>query len=426
MSDNGKKQVLVIGAGISGMEASLLLSRAGVEVHLIESKSYTGGMSILFEEVFPNLECATCMLAPRQQELLQDANVSLQVYSEVESVEGGPGRFKVKVKRKARYVDPAACIGCGACYDPCPVSTPNEEEMGLSQRKAIFIPFPGALPNVPVIDKERCLHLNGEDCQACQEACVFGAVDFNQKDEVMDLEVDAIIVATGSVAQDLSGIAKLGYGSNPDVYTALEFERLRSSNGPSLGTIVTRAGKIPRSVALVHCAGRAEKGYCSSVCCMYLAKFNHYLRSKAPGVEVHEYFTDLCIPGPGQQRFFMRMMEGGTDLVRYKNLKVEGADDGLKVIIEGCNGGRVVSPVDMVVLAPPLEPRANAGSLARVLGISIDQTGFFASPMSNSVASSRAGVYVVGSARGPMSMEAAVADALAAVAEVLADNHSGD
>lgn len=420
MNDKGKKEVLVIGAGIAGMEASLLLSRAGVKVHLVESKSYTGGMSILFEEVFPNLECATCMLAPRQQELLQDSNISLLVHSEVESVVGGAGKFKVKVRRRARFVDPVACIGCGACYEPCPVSAPNEEEMGLSQRKAIAIPFPGSLPNVPVIDKERCLRLKGGDCQACQDACVFGAVDFNQKDEAVELDVDAIVVATGSTAQDLSGIAKLGYRSQADVYTALEFERLRSSNGPSQGAIVTRAGQAPRSVALVHCAGRAEKGYCSSVCCMYLSKFNHYLRSKVPGVEVHEYFTDLCVPGPGQQRFFMRMIDRDTDLVRYKDLKVEGADGRLKVLTEGWNGEKAEAMVDMVVLAPSLEPREDAGRIAQVLSLSVDRTGFYTSSMSNPVASSRDGIYVIGSARGPMSMEAAVADALAAVAEILA------
>lgn len=415
-----RRSVLVIGAGIAGMEASLLLSRAGVKVQLVESKSYIGGMSVLFEEVFPNLECASCLLAPRQQEMLQDPNINLLVCSEVESVEGGSGKFKVKVRRKARFVDPIACIGCGACYEPCPVSVPNEEEMGLSQRKAIAIPFPGSLPNVPVIDKERCLHLKGGSCQACQDACVFGAVDFNQKDEALELEVDAVIVATGAAVQDLSGISKLGYGSYANVYMALEFERLRSSNGPSQGVILTKAGQAPRSVALVHCAGREEKGYCSSVCCMYLSKFNHYLRAKLPGVEVHEYFTDLCVPGPGQQRFFMRMMEGGTDLVRYKDLEVEGVDDRLKILIEGWNGERTEVAVDMVVLAPALEPRADAGRIAQVLGLSIDWAGFYLSSMSNPVASSRQGIYVIGSARGPMNMEAAVADAFAAVAEILA------
>jgi len=317
-------------------------------------------------------------------------------------------------------VDPVACIGCGACYEPCPVSVPNEEEMGLSQRKAISIPFPGSLPNIPIIDQERCLHLKGGACQACQDACVFGAVDFSQKDEIVELDVEAIVVATGSAVQDLSGCSKLGYGEFDDVYNSLEFERLRSSNGPSQGEILTSKGLKPSTVALVHCAGRGEKGYCSSVCCMYLSKFNHYLRSKVPGVEIHEYFTDLCVPGAGQQRFFMRMMEGGTDLVRCKDLEVGAADGRLRLSVEGWNGDRTERVVDMVVLAPALEPRADARRVAQILGLSLDQTGFFLSSLSNPVASSRQGVFLIGSARGPMTMEVAVADAFAAVSGILA------
>ncbi|MCK4256420.1 CoB--CoM heterodisulfide reductase iron-sulfur subunit A family protein, partial [candidate division WOR-3 bacterium] len=190
--------VLVIGAGISGIEASLLLAEAGRKVYLIEKTSYIGGNVIKYEHVFSNMECATCMLAPKQQELLGNENIVLLTLSEVLDVKGSPGNFVVKVNKKARYVDLINCIGCSACFEPCPVSVKNEFEEGLSERKAIYIPCNGALPNVPSIDTKNCLRFTkGENCQACKEACVFDAVDFNQKDEELELKVGAILVTSG-------------------------------------------------------------------------------------------------------------------------------------------------------------------------------------------------------------------------------------
>ncbi len=177
------------GAGIAGIEASLLLSNSGRKIHLIEKTSYTGGTVIKFEEVFSNMECSTCMVAPRQQELLQDKNINLLTLTEVEDVKGSSGNFTVKIHKKARYVDMQNCIGCDACFEPCPVSLKNEFEEGLSERKAIYVPCAGALPNVPMIDTEHCIRFNGKDCKACQEACMFEAIDFNQKDEQIELKV---------------------------------------------------------------------------------------------------------------------------------------------------------------------------------------------------------------------------------------------
>ena len=188
--------VLVIGAGIAGIEASLLLSKADRKVHLVEKNSYTGGTAIKFEEVFSNMECSTCMLAPKQQELLQDENINLLTLAEVEEIKGDAGDFTVRIHKKARFVDMINCIGCSACFEPCPVIIKNEFEECLSDRKAIYVPCTGALPNVPMIDTENCLRFKGEKCTACQEACMFEAIDYNQKDEKIELKVGAIIVAT--------------------------------------------------------------------------------------------------------------------------------------------------------------------------------------------------------------------------------------
>lgn len=417
--------MLVLGAGIAGMEASLLLSRAGRKVHLVERRSYTGGDTVLFEEVYPTMECATCMLSPRQQDLLQDGNIKLLVNSELEEVEPLEKGFKIKIRKKASCIDASACIGCGACYEPCPVSAPNEAEMGLSQRKAVFIPFPGALPNLPVIDRERCLRLNGQDCHACLDACVFEAIDFNQADEAIEAEVDAIVVATGAGNQDLSKISDYGYGRFPEVYSALELERMYSSNGPTGGKIVSKNGRAPGEVALVHCAGRESKGYCSAVCCMYLLKFNHYLRNRIPDIKIHEFYTDLCIPGQDQQRFFTRMMEGGTDLVRASHLHVEENEGRPMLVYEGGNGVPGRRSVDMVILAPSLEPRKDTRELAQMLGLRLDEKGFFDGGTAQSSGSPR-GIYVVGSASGPMGADGAVMGARAAVSQILSAYPGGD
>jgi heterodisulfide reductase subunit A len=415
MSDG--PEVLIIGAGVAGIEASLLLSRADAKVHLIERTSYTGGTAVLFEQVYPDLECATCMLSPRQQDLLQDANIDLLTLSMIESVQAEGDGYLVKVRKKARYVDLSACIGCGACYEPCPVSAPNEAEQGLTTRKAISVPFAGALPNVPSIDRDLCIRFHGKECQACKEACVFEAIDFDQKDESVELRVNSIIVATGSQLMDLGPLPRYGLGSVPEVYHALQFERLFAQNGPSSGNIVKRDGEPPRSVALVHCAGRAEKGYCSAVCCMYLLKFNQYLRAKMPDIEIHEFYVDMTIPGQDAQPFYKRMIAGGTNLVRTSDAKVEERDGRPCVTYTDAAGQKRALTVDMVVLAPALEPHSDNGALADVLHVERGARGYLKAD--EGLMSSKQGIFVIGGAQGPKGVGEAVADAYAATAGVL-------
>ena len=416
--------VLVIGSGIAGIEASLLISKAGKKVHLVEKTSYTGGMVIKFEEVFSNLECSTCMVAPRQQELLQDKNIDLIMLAEVEEISGVPGNFKVKIHKKPRYVDIENCIGCGACFDPCPVSLKNEFEEGLSERKAIYVPCAGALPNVPMIDTEHCLRFNGKDCQACKEACMFEAIDFNQKDEIIEINVGAIIIATGFRTFDPAQIPRYGYKKLDNVYTALEFERLYASNGPTEGKILLKNGKSPRSVAIIHCVGRDEKGYCSSVCCLYSLKFNHYLKSKIPDIKISEFYKDLCIPGKLHQKFYEKMKETGANLIFSENVEVN--KQGEKIVVKYSNktGKKESLPVDMVILSPAIEPPDESSKLAETLGISLDKYGFFKEDEQDfsSVVTSKPGVFIVGCAQGPKNIQESVAQAKAAVGKILSMN----
>ena len=413
--------VLVIGAGIAGIEASLLLSKADRKVHLVEKTSYTGGTTIKFEEVFSNMECSTCMVAPRQQELLQDNNINLLTLSEVEEIKGNPGDFAVKIHKKARYVNMANCIGCNACFEPCPVSLKNEFEEGLSERKAIYVPCAGALPNVPMIDTENCLRFKGKKCTACQEACMFEAIDYNQKDEKLELKVGAVLVATGFNIFDSRKVPQYGYGKIDDVYSALEFERLYASNGPTEGKILLKNGKPPKSVAIIHCVGRDEKGYCSSVCCMYSLKFNHYLKSKIPDVKISEFYTDLCIPGKSHQKFYEKMKETKVEMIRSSNVEISKQGKDIAVKYNNGSGKKGTLPVDMVILAPAIEPSPDAANLAKTLGIALDEYGFFKeeNPEGSSVVSSKPGVFIAGCSQGAKNIQESVSQASAAVGKIL-------
>jgi heterodisulfide reductase subunit A len=408
MTRNG--DILIIGAGIGGIQASHLLSKAGHQVHLVEKTAHIGGTSIKFEDVFPNLECATCMLSPLEQELLQDPNVHLLTLTEVAGLEGGPGDFTVRLRQRARYVNLENCIGCGACYDACPVSTINEFEEGLSQRKAICIPCAGTLPNVPRIDKEVCIRFKGQECVACQQACMFEAVEYGQEDRDIELKVGAVLVAVGSGTMDVRELPHLSYGVHPGVFTSLELERLNASNGPTEGKIQLRDGRAPNRVALVHCVGRRERTLCSGVCCRYLLKFRHYLRHKLPCAEVLEFHGDLCLPNKGDQRFLGEMAPDGEGLVRAEVVRIEVEGDYLKVIHRR-DGREAIETVDMVVLSPALTPPKGATELARTLGVALADDGFF---VVNGVASSRPGILILGGASGPKDIRETVVEALAA------------
>lgn len=415
--------VLVIGSGVAGMEASLILGEAGQKVYLIEKESLIGGQTIKFEEVYPNMECATCMIAPKQQEILQNENIELFLLSEVEQVKGSVGEFKVKIKKKARYVSLANCIGCGACYEPCPVSLENEFEEGLSKKKAIAVPCPGALPNVPAIDPENCLRLNGKkkECQACKEACVFDAVDFSEKDEIFDLEVGAILIATGFGLFDVKKLPQYSYQKAKNVYTAMEFERLYAENGPTEGKLVLRDGETPKSIAIIHCVGRSEQEYCSGVCCMYSMKFSHFLKHKIPEAKICEFHTDLCIPGKSHQKFYQKILNQGVDFIRFDDIKVEEKNGKMQVIYKNGNGEKDKFIANMIILSPAMIPGGDTESLAKTIGISLDKKGFFStqSEKLSPVATAVDGIFVAGCAEGPKDIPGSIAQAEAAAGKIL-------
>lgn len=422
MENNGNStSVLVIGAGIAGIESSLLLANSGAKVYLVEKASYFGGNVIKWEEVFPNMECATCMIAPKQQELLQNENIKLLTLSQVEAVQGSVGDFTATVKKKARYVDLENCIGCNECFEPCPVEVDNEFEERLSKRKAIYIPCAGALPNAPVIDTDNCLRFKGEDCQLCQEACMFEAIDYTQQDEELELNVGAIVVATGFKTFDLTQTPQYGYRKLKNVYSMVEVERICASNGPTEGQIVLQNGEALKSVAIIHCVGRKEKGYCSSVCCMASIKQAHFLKNKIPGVKIAQLYSDLCVPGRIYQRFYEEVKERGVDFIRATVNEVTQQGTGLAIKYKTEDGKENTLNVDMLILAPAIEPETDSAKLAEILAIPQDEHGFFSEkePDLDSVDTSREGIFIAGCAQSPKDVPDTVAEAEATVGRIL-------
>ena len=418
--------VLVIGAGIAGMKASLMLAGASNKVFLVEKLPIIGGKVIKNEESFPNLECSTCMVAPIQQDVLQNPNIETLTYSVVEKIEGTTGDFSAVIRRRARYVSLTDCIGCGMCFEPCPVSLKNEWEENLIDRKAIYVPCSGSLPNVPVIDSEHCVRFSGgAECSLCAEACAFEAINLDDVDEILEINVGAVILATGAATFDLSSIPDLGYGTLPAVYGPMEFERLFASNGPTLGEITLRGSEnVPESIAVIHCVGRREKKYCSAVCCMYSFKFARFLRHKIPEARVFNVYSDICVPGKSYQSFY-RSVEGVDTEMLYtssiEDVLVKENGSGLNVSYLNAAGSLQELNVDMVILAAVLVPDPDVAALAEIAGVELDSSGFIMTILdgSGSMETSRNGIFVAGTVEGPKDIQNSVIQAESAAGQVM-------
>ena len=413
--------VLIIGAGIAGMEASLMLADAGKKVYLVERELYIGGNVIKYEDVFSNMECATCLIAPKQQEVLQHDNIDVLTLSEVKHVQGTCGDFVITIEKKARYVSLVDCIGCEECFGACPVSVPNEFEQGLGQRKAIYTPCPGTLPNVPRIDPEHCLRFKGQKCQACREACLFEAINYDQQDEELTLHVDAVILATGFSPQNPEDFPQYGYGLE-NVYTAFQFERMFASNGETQGEIVLKNGNPPKNAAIIYGVGIRNNPYPPTISTMYSLKFIHYLKEKIPEIGITEFYNELCVPGKSYQHFLEHTKITGAEFIRADDITVT-AQDGKNVIIwHNETEGEKSIEAEMVIIATPFQPRAGASGLATMFGIAQTHEGFFANAPNelSSVVTSKKGIFMAGCAAGPKDIQDSVAQAQAAAGRVLA------
>jgi len=427
-----RPEALVVGAGIAGIEAALRIADSGKKVYLVEKEPSIGGHMAQFDKTFPTLDCAACILTPKMVNVGQHPNIKLLSYSEVEHVSGYVGNFKVRVRRKARYIDEEKCVGCMQCIDQCVFTKPkfpNEHDQGLGLRKPVYVPFPQAVPQVPVIDPETCLQLTKGKCkQKCVEACAErNAVDLDQQDQIVEVDVGTIIVATGFDLFDAGKIARYGYGRLNDVVNSLEFERLSHASGPTSGEIITSKGKTPEAVAIIHCVGSRDENYheyCSRVCCMYSLKFAHLVKEKT-GAEVYSFYIDMRTPGKGYEEFYKRLLNEGVHFIRGKCAEVtdvaETPEERGKLVVvaeDTLLGLTRRVPVDLVILSSALEPRGDVDEVARTFSLSCAQGDFFLEkhPKLAPVEAATDGIYLAGACQGPKDIPDSVAQGAAAAA----------
>ncbi|MCL5097594.1 MAG: CoB--CoM heterodisulfide reductase iron-sulfur subunit A family protein [Candidatus Omnitrophica bacterium] len=424
--------VLIVGGGIAGIHAALTLADAGKHVYLVEREPSIGGHMAKFDKTFPTLDCAACILTPKMSAVKAHPNITLWSYSEVTKVDGYVGNFKVTVKRKPRYVLEDLCTGCLECVEACIYKEPkfkDEFNLGLGKRKPVYLPFPQATPAVAVIDPETCIELKTGKCKkTCVEACGDRqAIDFKQKEELKEIEVGTAIVSTGFQIFDAKRLPYYGYGIYPNVYTALEVERLVNAAGPTGGEIIMRNGKQPKTVAIVHCVGSRDENtncWCSRVCCLYSLKLAHLIKEHAQA-EIYNFYIDIRTPGKSMEEFYNRVAEEGVQLVRGKVAdiypeNIKDANGPLIIQAEDTLMGRVLKiPVDMVVLAVGLEPRGDAQDVRRLFNMSCSSEGFFLErhPKLAPVNTFADGVLLAGCCQGPKDIPDTVAQAGAAAAE---------
>ena len=423
---------LVLGGGIAGIQAALEIADAGHKVYLVEREPSIGGHVAQLDKTFPKLDSASRVLSSKMNLVGSNGYIELLTNSEVVEVSGYIGNFRVKIKRKARYVDETKCDGCGICWEKCPVQADSEFDLGLSKRKAIYTPFSQAVPNVPIIDREQCAHFSKDGCQECKELCPAKAIDFEQSDQFMEVQVGGIIVATGYDVFDPTPVSQYGYKRYDNVITSLELERLCSATGPTGGEIVLKDGSTPQSVAIIHCVGSRDENYheyCSRVCCMYSLKFSHLIKEKIADAEVYEFYIDMRCFGKGDEEFYKRVSQEGINFIRGKPAQVtdvaisEEEKEKLIVVCEDTLlGGIIRVPVDMVILSIAMEPRSDTDEVARLFSLGRSRDGFFLErhPKLDPVGSMIDGVYMAGCCQGPKDIPDTVAQAYGAAAKALA------
>ena len=426
------KRALVIGGGIAGIQTALDIADAGFPVDIVEKKPTIGGKMAQLDKTFPTLDCAACILTPKMVDVAQNEKIRIFSYSEVSEIKGFVGNFDVTIKKNARFVKEDICTGCGACVDKCPMKKiPNEFNLGMDNRKAIYIPFAQAVPKVATIDPNACNMLKNGKCGLCAKVCTAGAIDYTQKDEFIEEKYGAIVVATGFNPISMDKFDEFAYNQSKDVITSLEFERLTNAAGPTAGHLERPSdGKSPKTIVFVQCVGSrcdscAEKGkeYCSKICCMYTAKHAMLTRDKYPDTEVYVFYIDVRTPGKNFDEFYRRAVEEyGVKYIKGMVGKVTPEGDVLKVQASDLIANKQLHiDADLVVLAAAIEPDKSARPLATMLTASMDTNDFFteAHPKLRPVESPTAGVFLSGACQGPKDIPETVSQAGAAASKVI-------
>ena len=426
------KRALVIGGGIAGIQTALDIADAGFPVDIVETKPTIGGKMAQLDKTFPTLDCAACILTPKMVDVAQNDKIRIFSYSEVTEVGGFVGNFEVTIKKRARFVKEDICTGCGACTEKCPMKkVPNEFNLGMDERRAIYIPFAQAVPKVATIDPRYCLKLKSGKCGLCSKVCTAGAIDYEAKDEFIKEKYGAIVVATGYNPISMDKFDEFAYSQSKDVITSLEFERLTNAAGPTAGKLLRPSdGVHPHTIVFVQCVGSrceacAEKGkeYCSKICCMYTAKHAMLTRDKYPDTDVYVFYIDVRTPGKNFDEFYRRAVEEyGVHYIKGMVGKVVPEGGKLKVQASDLLDNKQLHiDADLVVLAAAIEPDKSARPLATMLTASMDTNDFFteAHPKLRPVESPTAGVFLSGACQGPKDIPETVAQAGAAASKVI-------
>ncbi len=424
------KRALVIGGGIAGIQTALDIAEAGYKVDIVEKTPSIGGRMSQLDKTFPTLDCSACILTPKMVEAAAHENITIYTYSEVEKVTGFVGDFHVEIRKKARSVDMSKCTGCGVCQEKCPSKkAPNEFNRGLNKRSAIYTPFAQAIPNVPVIDREHCIKFKTGKCGVCAKVCQAGAIDYEQKDEIITENYGAIVVATGFDTIKLDKYDEYAYSQSPNVITSLELERIMNAAGPTKGHLERMSDhRAPKSMVFIQCVGsrcadNRGKSYCSKICCMYTAKHAMLIRDKYPDVDVTVFYIDVRTPGKNFDEFYRRAVEEyGVHYIKGQVGKV--APQGDKLLVQGVDlldNRRILMETDMVVLATAIEPNPDVRKIATMLTASIDTNNFLTESHAKlrPVESPTAGIFLSGVCQGPKDIPETVAQAGAAAVKVV-------
>ncbi len=423
-------RALVVGGGIAGIQAALDIANAGHEVILVEKSASIGGHMAQLSETFPTLDCSQCIMTPKMVEVAQHPKIKLMTYSEVDDVSGFVGNFKVKIRKKAAYVNRDVCTGCGLCVEKCPAKTPSEFDEQLADRKAIYTPFPQAVPHKPVLDAAPCTYfLKDGKCGICAKVCPLDCIDYEQKDEFIEEEVGAIVVATGYDLYPIENLGEYGGGKYADVITSLQFERMLSASGPTGGEVLRPSdGEVPNEVVFLTCCGSRDTEshlpYCSKICCMYLTKHAMLYKHKVHEGQAYVFYMDVRTGGKGYEEFYTRAAEEDDVLyIRGKVSKIFEEDGRVMVWgVDTLSGKKIEIAADMAVLGLATVPNEAAAKLANMLKIHTDEWGFLseAHPKLRPVESLAPGFYLAGSAQGPKDIPEAVAQASGAASKVAA------
>ena len=424
------RNLLVIGGGVAGIQAALDAADAGYQVIMVERETSIGGKMAKLDKTFPTVDCSSCILGPKMVDIAQHPNITLYAAAEVESIDGYVGNFDVKIRRKATYVDWEKCTGCGMCMEKCPSKKSFDKfNEGVAHTTAINIPFPQAIPKKAAINPEFCRKLINGKCGVCAKICPMKCIEFEQKDEFVEVKAGAIVAATGYDMFDYSVYKQYGAGRFPDVITSLQYERLMNASGPTSGHIVRPSdGKEPKKVVFIQCVGSRDKAvgrpYCSGFCCMYTAKQAILTKDHMPESDSYVFYMDIRSPGKGYDEFTRRAQEEyGVHYVRGRVSQIYERGD--KLIVQGADtlaGTQVEVEADLVVLAVGAESAQGAPQLAEKLRISYDTYGFFmeSHPKLKPVETNTAGVFLAGSCQGPRDIPTSVSMGSAAAAKAMA------